>query len=403
MKLGSRDPHSRTAERRAGELFGKFLVRQGVVPVRVLDQAAQAQVIYGSRLGATLVELGHLDEPTLERHLSGFLGVPLPPDEWLEPPQREALAALPAGVAARWRALPLRIAEQTLHVALLDPVDPETLAAVRFAASLPIVPYVLSERRLESLLETHMGIAFEKRLIEIDVEPPDAEVPVKPNAASALEAERLQREALGIAPLTAGDELIDSATFSELHERVNAGAPGLGTDMHSAAPMSPSSPTSLADLEADLASACDRQSAIEAALRIAQRHATAAALFAIGDVAITAVGVSTPQREDPGSGVFLPTGVPSVLSSTASTGQPYRGPVPSSGVDGLLFRALGRSEAREMVVLPIEIGKRVVNLLVADGGPDRLPATSTAALGALCELLGDAYARLIVEAKRLYR
>ena len=64
-----------------------------------------------------------------------------------------------------------------------------------------------------------------------------------------------------------------------------------------------------------------------------------------------------------------------------------------------LFRMPGRDRVRMRTWLEMEVR----GLLFADAGPDPLPATSTAALGALGEMLGDAYARLIVEHKRRYR
>ena len=41
-----------------------------------------------------------------------------------------------------------------------------------------------------------------------------------------------------------------------------------------------------------------------------------------------------------------------------------------------------------------------MNLLYADGGPEPLAETSVAALGALCELVSRAYARLVLELKK---
>ena len=102
-------------------------------------------------------------------------------------------------------------------------------------------------------------------------------------------------------------------------------------------------------------------------------------------------------------GVALSTDVASFLGEPAREGQAYLGPAPREGLDARLLRAMGRSEAVEVLVAPISIGDRVVNLLYADNGTERLPRTSVAALGALTRLVSDAYQGLILARKQARR
>ena len=81
-------------------------------------------------------------------------------------------------------------------------------------------------------------------------------------------------------------------------------------------------------------------------------------------------------------------------------GEPQRLAAPSAGVDARILRAMGRADAAEIAILPVAIHGRVVNLLYVDNGPDRIGETSYAALLTLCDLVAQAYERLILSCKR---
>ena len=65
----------RSLETRAAHLGGSCRLPRG-------DDAPQAQVVSGGRLGTNLVELGMLDLDVLSKHLSELCDAPLPPKDW---------------------------------------------------------------------------------------------------------------------------------------------------------------------------------------------------------------------------------------------------------------------------------------------------------------------------------
>ncbi|HRG95928.1 MAG TPA: serine/threonine-protein kinase [Polyangiaceae bacterium] len=94
----------------------------------------------------------------------------------------------------------------------------------------------------------------------------------------------------------------------------------------------------------------------------------------------------------------LPAAVPSALRIAYEGRAVFRGAPPAEGASlhGRLFRALGCPPPKELIVAPIALGKRVVNLVYAHahgGGP--LPATAAVDLTSVCDAARDAYARLI--------
>jgi hypothetical protein len=412
------------ARARPREPFGKYLARHEIVTPKQLEDATQTLVIFGGRLGSNLVELGHLDLDDLERHLSAYMGVQMAPARWVERPDPRALKALKPSVIERHRIMPLEIEAKTLHVAMQDPSDAAQIDDLAFASGLSIEPYLMSEIRLGMLLESHFGIRRNVRYINLgpdDVVAPGkgpeaagpGEVPAAPSVSEEREAEAREREAHGIHPLEAHQELIDEEAFSDLHSSFQAGtgaeAPASVARAEVAEPppaivqADPAAGDAGRDAAADaialetaLAAAPDRDAVTDIALRLARIHVRAAALFVVHrDVIHGAAGAGC-DLERRVRGVFLPCEGGGLLAEVAASGNPFRGRPPRTGVDDRLFRALGREGAREAAVLPIEIGGRVVNLLYVDDGPEFLAETAVGALAALSGCVSTAYERLIV-------
>jgi hypothetical protein len=391
-------------------IFGKFLLQKGVLTRPQLDEATQSQVVFGGRLGTNLVELGYLRLDDLERHLAEHLGIPTAPSEWTLHPAVAALKTVPADLVERHRILPLALEERTLHLAMMDPRNPDQVDDIGFATGLRVQPYVMSELRLSALMEHHYGIPRDTRYINLGREvahgrhaPEDpagegeAPVPV-PEAPTA-------RSELGIDPLAAGQELIDEATFSSLHESwqgVAEAEPGESPEPVAAEPEREEergAAVDVAALEEELAAARDRDSVCDLALRIACHHASASALFVVRGGMVSGFLGDGEGAEENLEGVLIPADADTIFAGPAAARTPYRGRPPEEGLNGRVLAALSRRGVRDAVVIPITIRDRVINLLYADNGSEPFADTSLAALGALCGCVATAYERLILERK----
>jgi hypothetical protein len=387
--------------------LGAYLVEHGVVSRERLGEALQAQVVCGGRLGTNLVELGVLDLDQLAAHLAAMTGFPLPPKDWLEAPDPRALAALPLVLAERHCVLPLQL-DDGLHAALLDPGDERLRGELARAVGRPILPYVLPELRLRYGLERHLGIPRPLRFANAARKLER----VRQRAAGAPEPDepeevRLRAE-IGIRPLAAGEDLIDESSFAELHQRLVAarerahGGPAGGEDGELLLDevFDVSSPHAASALEAELARAPDRAATACAALALARMHVRAAALFVLHRgmlMGLAAAGEDLARHVD---SVLVPIDADSLFARAAASGEAFRGAPPGTGLDARVLRALGRSQACEIAVLPIAIRGRVANLLYVDHGTEPLAETAIGALTVLTSLVADAYERLILARKR---
>lgn len=411
--------------------LGQYLREHELLTGEQLTEAERSKATYGGRLGTNLVKLGLMELEEVAAHLSDLWGVPLPPVDWLEAPEKQASQVLPMPLIRRYKLLPLKLEKTAIHVAMLDPSDPVQLDFIATAAGREVVPYVLPEIRLLYWLEVHLGIDRHPRYINLtarsrklgllEEEAPYGSAPPKsapeaaapercseaaaPSLENQLGDEFITGEAREPAPpqeTAEGDEedegeellLVDELLLEEPYQPT----PSPAAEKRSA-PAPPGSSAEIAALEAELDGAGDRDEIVRLSLRIARAYSRAAALFIVQGGTVSSFRGDGECLEEQLQGIQIPVLTESIFARPAAALLPFRGEPPDDGIDGRLLRVIGRGDAQEVVVHPISIRGRVVNLLYADNGPDHFGETSVAALAALCSCVSRAYERVILAKK----
>ena len=229
---------------------------------------------------------------------------------------------------------------------------------------------------------------------------------------------RARRE-LGIESLPEGESLMNTATFSRVHinavlegvrslaegpvdeltlEEVATEPPGSQRRRRSDAGQ-PTDPAEVAALERAMMSAKDRDEVAELALRIATYFAKAAALFVVRGGIVAGLRSAGDADVAGIEAVMIPDSVESVICRPIGTGKIARAGAPFGDVDKRVLRAMGRDDAVEMLVLPVPLGGRIVNVLYVDNGHETLSDTGIGALRVLALGIAEAYERLIHERK----
>jgi hypothetical protein len=407
------------------EKLGSYLLRKSILTDAQLDEAVQSQVIFGGRLGTNLAELGYIHLDDLGGYLSEHLAIPSADPEWIEQIDAEVLESVSSELVEKYRVLPLKLDKRKLHLAMLDPRDPDQLDEIAFATGLTLVPYVLPEVQLLALLEHHYGIRRETRYITLGRDAARnkgaAHDPVRLSDEAAPAADKGSDESVSAAKPDCED-LIDEETFNALHERREQNlrrpparpAPGpILTESpvsiedlavpETEAPQSDLGRESIASLENELSRVDDRDGVSELALHIARRFSEAAALFVVRGGTVAGFRGDGDRISEQISGILLTAEIDSSLTGPVTTGIPFRGPAPEDGIDARILESLGRGEAKEIAVFPILIRGQVVNLLYTDGGRDELGETNFAALDSLAMMVSNAYSRLILHKKEAIR
>lgn len=439
--------------------LGTLLLRNEVISLTQLEAALRTQILYGGRLGTNLVELGYIDMGTLAEYLAEILGVPLASQEMFESVSEAVISDFGAALARRYEAFPLGyLADRpnVLAVAMIEPGDADAIAKLQDELGGAVQPHVAPELRIYYYLEKHYGITRKARYVRVGsvgpvpetarerrrmqpargiVLPPKIRLEPRKRAGSeggepgtsAAVASAAVAPEPG-APAQAAAESVPAAAevapaaaapvAAALVEAVPA-AEAPVTAVPVAAAREPSGPVSDEAVRGELSyrEACaaidkaDRRDIIGHTLvGYARGRFEVAMVFLMRDG--NALGWklynSDPARTSyPIEELSLPLGGISVLQTAHDSGKIFRGKSPSVGkpIERQLWDALGTErEPEEMVVVPITVKQRVVNLIYVHAiGGGAIDDTALKKLGELAQRAGRAYARLIQAAKTSVR
>ncbi len=382
----------------AGTRLGERLVEAGLASEEWVEEALEAQVVHGGRLGTNLVERFHLDLDEIAHILGEQHGLPPALQEHFDAADPDVQKLLSPELAARWQVVPLGhvVSEQRIAVATRNPLSAEALDELHRALGAELAPAIACELRIFYQLESVYGLARPNRFkrvrqsssVEVPVvleQPPEARPPGAPGRerrrfvstlSDILEPEgqvlgRIQLRRSG--PTGAGEPL-DPADLDEVLRAIRRAT---GRDL-------------AGDLVvAHLREGFDRM--FEAGMILVVREQTAVGWKGFvrggGDDAVELVAVP------------LVAGVACTIADVFASGTPWIGaPRHPEGLDGRLFLALGTAPPAQMAVLPVTIFDRMTCLLYAQGAG--LTADLAVHLDTLASALSAAFERLIRAAQR---
>ena len=129
--------------------LGELLVERGLVSADEVDRALELQSERGDKLGKILVDLGYIASRDVLAALSDQLGIPLVSisieDTPAVSPETEKLSPK---FLKQFRCLPYKLEEQSLTLAMADPLDFETISAVESTSGLRVLPVLAPEREI---------------------------------------------------------------------------------------------------------------------------------------------------------------------------------------------------------------------------------------------------------------
>ncbi|MBL8239745.1 MAG: Flp pilus assembly complex ATPase component TadA [Bryobacterales bacterium] len=138
--------------------LGELLIAKGQIGQEDLDRALELQKERGDKIGKLLVELGFVAQRDVLAALSEQLRIPLVPIEGapFTAPETDGLAAR---FLRQSRCLPVGLNETGLVLAMADPLDFETIAAVRGFTGLRVTPVLAAEGEITEAIDKHYGQA----------------------------------------------------------------------------------------------------------------------------------------------------------------------------------------------------------------------------------------------------
>ncbi len=382
--------------------LGTLLLRNAAIGLSQLEAALRNQVLYGGRLGTNLVELGYIDLEMLSAYLAELSGYPIATPTLLDQADPALLERLGSDDAHRLRAIPLGyLGEGTANVAvgLVEPSETALVTEVATRLGAQVTPYVVPELRALYYLEKLFGLPRRARFVR-SAAPSDVTV-------SATGERRRTQPALGmVMPPALTLEPRRRRGPSEPLEMDGADAPdAAGQPGSTQAPRVVPPPLSYAAACERIDTASNRDQIADTFIAYADGRCDALVVFLIRDG--NALGwrswVAAPAvAKRPIEELSLPLGGASALQSAHDAGQPFVGSPPSAArpVEKQLWAALGvHVEPFAVLVIPVLVKQRAVNLLYAHLASAAPPAALVTELGELAARAQISYLRLIRQAR----
>jgi len=322
----------------------EMLSEAGLITREQFDEALLNRVVYGGKIGTSLIELGLIEEETLARFLSMKLAVPyVHPDQLVDIPD-DVIKLVPKGLALKYKVVPLRFEKKRLSLAMADPSDLRAVDEIAFITDFIVKPLIAPELRLLQALDRYYGYEIDERYQHILNKMTDWE-------GSAEEAEEAQR---------AHEEQINE---EELEEAV-------------VVEEEPQKKPVWHDLETvseALASATSREHIGDILINYLGREFDRSALFVIrGDAANGWRAVKGRKELKEFSQFSLPLGNPSVIRTVIEGRSPYLGGILNRDANAELIAGLGGDTPTSALLMPLQLAGRVVNVMYVEGGEKNL-------------------------------
>jgi general secretion pathway protein E len=133
-----------------------MLIERGKITAEDLESALGLQRERGDKLGKILVDMGVIAQRDLLATLSAQLGAPLAELDQ-PPPAAPEIEGLTQRFLRQCRAIPVSLADSTLTIAMADPLDFETVAALRAYSGLEVRTALATEQEILDAIDKYYG------------------------------------------------------------------------------------------------------------------------------------------------------------------------------------------------------------------------------------------------------
>jgi hypothetical protein len=424
--------------------LGELLVSDGICSLRQIEDAVRNQVILGGLLGTNLVEMGFLSESLLARYLARQHNLPTLSGEDIQP-DPQALGLLTASAVDRLNVIPFVVETKRLQVLCIDPTDLVALDEVAFITGLRPDPIVVPEVRFWQLLKRCYGIDRHLRYVALntrdfiagtfDQPRPKPKPSVQEDLIGEDDFAQLYQRRDGF-PVIRGPQpglpseampLLDPADLEEISEPDSGQPPG-GIDRRvwqstdsdqgrraedhrlaeraGAPPSQPpratadEAPLDFAQATELLTRVTDRHHVARVVLRHARSKSLRSMIFTIHrGVALGWDALGEGLEPLSFRSLMIPLDSPSVFQTAVKSRAAYIGALTKTRINIEFLRATGKQVPLSVVVIPVLVRGRVVNLLYVDNGHKAHSSSDIGDLLILTQHIARSY-ELLFEQKR---
>ncbi|HBR17320.1 MAG: hypothetical protein A3G39_00410 [Deltaproteobacteria bacterium RIFCSPLOWO2_12_FULL_43_16] len=332
--------------------IGAFLIREKMISEQQLEEALQAQVVYGGKLGTILVEKDFVDEEELTKALANFSNADYLPVSKYDEISDETIERFPKRFAEKYEVCPFKFEHKRLYLLMTDPSNFPAINEISFITGCMIKPIVCPEIRMYYLLEKHYGTPRKLRYI------------IPPEKLRSSKTEARPSDEIQIKLEAVSSERTDIKEYIEEVAEIQESSP---PQEHVAA-YEPETIASLDEALKRLARAATRDDVINIIFGFTKNYFKRVALFLVKGLMIygwdgIGEGFSKVVLEK----FAIPMAGPSIFKTVSNSLAPYVGPLPENLTNKKLIGAI-KNNPKNILVIPITINNKVVNVLYCDNG-----------------------------------
>ncbi|MAK02492.1 MAG: hypothetical protein CMP35_03520, partial [Rickettsiales bacterium] len=140
------------------QLIGQLLIEAGKIEQDQLNNALISQEDSSEQLGEILIEEGAVSKKEFFKLLSYQLKIPLIELDFYKI-DTDLIELVSEKIARKYKVLPLFKIENTISLAVSDPLDPDPINAVQIETGLNIDPIISTKSDIENAIDMHYGIS----------------------------------------------------------------------------------------------------------------------------------------------------------------------------------------------------------------------------------------------------
>jgi hypothetical protein len=352
--------------------LGELLINEGLLTNEQLEEALKCQVIFGIKLGSSLIELGFIDEISLVKLLSKKLGVPAVTQKELTEIPHSIYSLLPSAVAEKYRALPFKLENRRLSVAMSDPTDFKAIDEISFVTGHIIQPFIAPDINVSFALEKYYQIKRDMRYIRVSgggfKRPPQTKPEPAQKTAQPLH-EKTLHDPIAVTYQKEDGELLNIEIPAEFEGFGDL--PDLPEEFFT--PSDKLDRYTIDALSLDFASARERDDIADVFIKYLGQEFSKGGLFIVrGTVAVGWRAIVDGNKVSGFDAVSIELKAQSVLSSVLNESRYFMGPLAATAGNDPIIKALQFTASDIILALPVIMLKKVVAVVIVSAEMEAL-------------------------------
>ncbi|MFH1238586.1 MAG: type IV-A pilus assembly ATPase PilB [bacterium] len=184
---------------RTHKKLGEMLVEVGIITEEQLQEALEEQKKSGGRLGQNLMALGYITEEIMSAFVGKQLGIPYVSLSEYENIPPEVVKSVPEDIARHQTLIPISREENTLTIAMSDPLNVFTTDDLRVITGCEIKVVISSEAEIKAAIEKYYGSKGSMEDVLKTMEQQDT-------GGASLELVETEKEEIDLAAMEAASE-----------------------------------------------------------------------------------------------------------------------------------------------------------------------------------------------------